>query len=152
MKADVEAIFSKVDFINRYKKISESNQRDCGMPYQVKKKELIELFQKCGFNDIKYFSEDKYYQVEYINISNDLSVSLNFYLRWEEVDFVLDIHSAKEVIKINGPFGYVAQKLGERNFIRRPCFCSKDELYSIIADCISLYKDLKSNLLKLDRS
>jgi hypothetical protein len=131
----IENSLKEIDFLGRYKKISFDNQRESVEKIKINKIDILEIFNKLGFLNTKYISRDKYYEVDRTIIDGIINIGLNFYTRFEESDFVLNIDIPDELIPFNGPLGLVCQKLGNEKFVRRPCFCSIKNLSIIIDDC-----------------
>ncbi|MEE9379015.1 MAG: hypothetical protein V3V33_13365 [Candidatus Lokiarchaeia archaeon] len=143
---NLEPLFKKINFVDRYQKIYEKyNDFDNRLSTSNKKMylEKIKIFDR----SVIYHSKDKMFQVnfKYKSYSLNLGLSLHHGIVEARLFYIKD-----EEWLIYNRFDFICEKLlnGFREKYNIPKYRSEEELEDILKEIFSIYEDLKKEFIK----
>jgi hypothetical protein len=145
------SLYKKIDYYNRYKKISE-NFKNKNRLLRLDKTELLTVFDKLGVN-FKYFVKEKFFQIK------DMLDGYEFYFHFSPKDGLVEIIFGAKNIEKNNNIGGVIHgvckliEISENDitdgYIKMPEYGSYDDLELILKESLFLYEDFKKVVLEL---
>lgn len=145
---EITPIYNKIDFVNRFKNISNKynnfKERLTG-----NKKELYDVILSKYKYQIKYFKKETFYKIEE-NIQNVLFI-IHLVLKDGIVEPMLYVKIGDNYMSPDHRFDAICEDL-DKTYRRIdypiPKYTSDKELEEILNEIFSIYEDFKSELLK----
>jgi len=149
---DLNMIYKKIDFINRFKKISV-NHNDFKNSLTGNDKEMYDRILSKFIYSVKYLKKETFYKIEE---------------KWDNITFIFQLGLKNGIVepilyikledKYIGPdhrFDSICEKLDD-SFSRRefpiPVYSSEEELEEILTVIFEMYEDFKTEFIKQNRT
>jgi len=142
----VEIVFNKINFIERYKKLSnEYNSRDETFLYS--KDEILNIGKIYNI-DLTYSKSGGFLLKEQIN---GFFLSWGFSIRFHSCEFGFSVKKESLNIFSAAPWAYLVTLLSNDDLIKvgNPKFCNYGQIEGLLKEAFDIYQDFKSELLKI---
>ena len=140
-------IYNKINFINRYKKIS-LNHNNFKERLDGNKKEIYDKILSKYNYQIKYFKKETFYKIE--EKFEDVIFTIQLVLKDGIIEPMLYVKLGDKYIEPDHRFDSICEKL-DSTFSRRdfpiPKYVSENELKEVLDDIFSIYEDFKREVL-----
>jgi hypothetical protein len=145
IQPSIKFILNKINFINRYKSISDSHTVDDDK-FRFSTENVIAIVQELGFN-IRYSKSREFYLKEKYN---DFTFGFGFTIRYNVIELGCSVKNEKINIWSEAPWGYFVKLMTEPNPITifKPCFRNYEDLREILKEAFSIYEDFKREVIK----
>lgn len=152
MKPEIKTVLEKIEFVNRYRVLSEQfrgNPNDINDrldSYDIEK--VNEIFTKLGY-DVAFDNKEKFFKVGVVDNSSNYTIWFNIILEYGMTEFIWGVYHNNEV-RLGSPWSVYSRLLidpSER--IKKPVYRSYEELEEILKEAFSMYEDFKFNLINL---
>ena len=138
-------ILENIAFLTRYRSLSEQFGNGDMKLTTYAKDRVLRIFEDLGYK-VNYNNREGFFSIK--ESIDGLSIQLNMVLKHGLVEFILDIVQDGERYSIGGPFGMIARLMGYEERIKPPVYCNYDDLRLILKEGISLFVEIKSELLR----
>lgn len=147
MKIDerVKPILEKVNFIDRYRKLSQQYEDNDYRMEKFSYDQVIEIMSDLGY-EVSYDRKENFFKL--LENNQGLETQLNINLKYGSVELILGVVKDNERYTVGGPFGMIARLMGESERIKKPVFSNYDQLREVLKDSFQLYEDVKKNLMQ----
>lgn len=149
MKPEIKTVLEKIDFVNRYKVLSEQfkgNPNDINdrlENYDIEK--VNEIFTKLGY-DTTFDYKEKFFKV---GVVDNYTIWCNIILEYGMTEFIWVVYHNNEV-RLGSPWSVYSRLLIDPNErIKKPVYRSYEELEEILKEAFLMYEDFKFNLINL---
>ena len=152
MKPEIKTVLEKIEFVNRYKVLSEQfrgNPTDINdrlENYDIEK--VNEIFTKLGY-DVAFDNKEKFFKVGVVDNSPNYTIWFNIILEYGMTEFIWVVYHNNEV-RLGSPWSVYSRLLIEPSErIKKPVYRSYEELEEILKEAFLMYEDFKFNLINL---
>ncbi len=148
------AVYRTINYYDRYKQLSEKYNTEKERLEKTDKKNVLELFKKLGYT-AKYKARERFYQV--LEETNGVQFYFHISLQYGLTELIFGLFDDVEEEKgksLGGTSSGVCKLIEINNniqtegYIKDPRFRTYEELKSILEESLSLYEDLKQEILK----
>lgn len=152
MKPEIKAVLEKIEFVDRYKKLSKrynGNPNDLNDrldEYDIEK--VNEIFKGLG-HVATFDKKEKFFKVGLIDNSPNYMIWFNVILEYGMTEFIWVVYHNDE-FRLGSPWSVYSRLLidpGER--IKKPVYRSYEELEGILEAAFLMYDDFKSELINV---
>lgn len=139
----IEDTLNEVNFIDRYRKISQEFAEFDGS-FQYSSEELLLSLRELGI-EAKQFPGEQYFSV--FEPTGDFQCRIGLTIKENIIEFDITIRSEEQGVNSGGSWGLIVQLMTnwEEN-IKTPGFRNRDELQSVLKEAVALYVDVKNHL------
>jgi hypothetical protein len=139
-------ILYKIDFVNRYEKIIESNQF-LDNNFLIDNHKVLELLKELGYI-FKYSNNSNFYKL--IQREVNFHFQFNMSLKYGNVELIWDILRNKDRLYfgLGGWSSVMDILIGKRCLM--PKYRSYEDLREILKEVFAIYEDFKRELLKIE--
>lgn len=152
MKPEIKTVLEKIEFVNRYKVLSEQfrgNSNDINdrlENYDIEK--VNEIFKKLGY-DAAFDNKEKFFKVGVVDNSPNYLIYFNVILEYGMTEFIWVVYHNNEV-RLGSPWSVYSRLLNEASKrIKKPVYKSYEELEVILKEAFLMYEDFKFELSNL---
>lgn len=151
LRSDIKSILFEIDFLNRYKLLSEKYPFADESFEKYSNEEVQKILKDLGYQ-FKFHKRENFFGVE--ESLCEFQFQFNINLKYGMVEFIWGLTQRGERITLGGPWGIVGDLLlGKDCEIKKPAFRNYEELNDILITAFKVYEDFKqavvrSNLLK----
>ena len=152
MKPEIKKVLEKVEFVQRYKVLSEQfrgNPNDINdrlENYDIEK--VNEVFKKLGC-DAAFDNKENFFKIGVLDNSPNYMIWFNIILEYGMTEFIWVVYHNNEV-RLGSPWSVYSRLLidpSER--IKKPVYRSYEELEEILKGALLIYEDFKYELTNL---
>ncbi|MBA4538330.1 hypothetical protein H1Z61_14600 [Bacillus aquiflavi] len=149
MKPEIKATLKKIEFIDRYKEMSNrfnGNPDDSFENYEIEK--VIEIINTLGY-DASFDKKENFIKVGVVDNSPNYMIWFNIILEYGMTEFIWVVYHNNEV-RLGSPWSVYSRLLidpSER--ILEPVFRNYIELEEILKEAFLMYEDFKCELINL---
>jgi len=149
MNNKLKTILINIDFVGRYKKLSESNQF-ADNTATLKSENTISLVKEMGYT-IKYIKKDGFYKL--LEEKDAFRFQFNISLKYGNVELIWGIWKNETPLDdVCGPFGVICKAiLGTENRPLMPKYRNYDDLKGILKEAFNIYEDFKEELIREEK-
>ncbi|KAA0966410.1 hypothetical protein FQ087_09320 [Sporosarcina sp. ANT_H38] len=152
MKPEIKTVLEKIEFVDRYKVLSEQfrgNPNDINDRLEDYDIEMVnEIFKDLGY-DVAFDSKEKFFKVGVVDNSPNYMIWFNIILEYGMTDFIWVVYHNNEV-RLGSPWSVYSRLLIDpRERIKKPVYQSYRELAEILKEAFLMYDDLKGELINL---
>lgn len=148
MELDVKLkpVLTKIDFVNRYQKLSDKFQTDESSFSNYNDSTVKEIIESYGYK-VKFNKSEKFFKI--LEKENDYKFQFNIVLKYGIVELIWDVLENNQRLSLGGPWGLIT-KLYMKNEVSIPLpkFCNYMDLKEILIDAFRIYEDFKHQLIK----
>lgn len=152
MKPEIKKVLEKIEFINRYKVLSEQfrgNPNDINDRlgnYDIEK--VNEIFTKLGY-EAAFDNKERFFKVGVVDNSSDYMVWFNVNLEYGMTEFIWVVYHKNEV-RLGSPWSVYSRSLIDSSVrIKKPVYRNYEELEEILKTAFLMYEDFKFELINL---
>lgn len=152
MKPEIKAVLEKIEFVDRYKKLSEhfrGNPNDLNDrldDYDIEK--VNEIFKRLGYV-ATFDKKEKFFKVGVIDNSPNYMIWFNVILEYGMTEFIWVVYHNDEV-RLGSPWSVYSRLLIDpRERIKKPVYRDYEELEEILEEAFLMYDDFKSELINV---
>ncbi|WHY79966.1 hypothetical protein QNH20_12835 [Neobacillus sp. WH10] len=152
MKPEIKLALEKIDFVNKYKKMSErfrGNPNDLNDrldEYDVEK--VIEIFNSFGYQ-ATFDKKEKFFKLGVVDNSPNNMIWFNIILENGMTEFIWVVYHNNEV-RLGSPWSVYSRLLiNPKERIKKPIFRSYKELEEVLKEAFYMYEDFKRELLNI---
>jgi hypothetical protein len=143
-------IYKNINFYNRYKSISNSNQFENTFE-NFSKEEVLNIIKKIGYI-AKYYKKGNFFEIK--EVIKEVKFYFNINLKYGLVELIIGATNVKtNSFIMGGVFGHISdeikqsQKTNNEEKIYLPSFRNYDDLELILKDAFSIYEDFKNEIV-----
>ncbi|PCE64860.1 hypothetical protein [Sediminicola luteus] len=140
-----ESALKNIDFLNRYKKLSNTyrDEDNCFDRYDNNK--VIEVIESFGY-ETKYFKSEDFFMIK--QQIQDYEFQFNLKFKYGACEFIWGVIRNSERLPLGGPWGAIIDLLDKTHRpLPLPLFSSYDTLKDILVEAFDLYEGFKDELL-----
>ena len=142
----LEPVLAKIDFVNRYRNLSDSFQSSPPYFSNYENSKVVELLKKTGY-DAKYMKGESFFKI--LQKESGFQFQFNISIKNGIVELIWDVLENGERLQLGGPWGLIARLLLQtEERIKLPTFRNYEDLEKIFKEAFSIYEDFKSELTK----
>ena len=152
MKSEIKLVLEKIDFVNKYKKMSErfkGNPNDLNDrldEYDVEK--VIEIFNSFGYQ-ATFDKKEKFFKLGVVDNSPKYMIWFNIILENGMTEFIWVVYHNNEV-RLGSPWSVYSRLLiNSKERIKKPIYRSYKELEEVLKEAFYMYEDFKRELLNI---
>ncbi len=145
-------IFENVNFYGRYKDLSKKTRINEGRLEKVDKKQILDIFKELG-SKVIFVSKGSFYQIKDSNNIWEFNIHLS--IKYGVVEIILACKNKELGQIIGGPASLIcesieySQGIKSNGLVKKPSFDNYETLKEIFKEALSLYEDMKREVLKL---
>lgn len=140
---EIKEALEKINFINRYRAISEKYRSDEKFVYD--NNEILSVLEELGYPS-KYDKKENFFQ-----FSQKISMyqfKFNFSFKYCLVEFIWEVWRDGD-IQLGDPWAMLRRLMNVDEAIKPPKFSNYDELREILKEAFQMYEDFKKELLSI---
>ena len=145
LQPSIEKFLFRIDFINRYKKISDrfAEKNDS---FKYDKSDVEAILHDLGVNVIIYDGDQYFTDFESLN---GYKFRFGLTIKYNIVEFDITIINETLNIKSGGSWGLLVQLMTDwKENIKKPGFGNYEQLKMLLFEAIKLYSDIKLGLVQ----
>ena len=148
LQPEIQASLAKIDFIQRYKALSEkfSHRENTFENYENEK--VIAVFESLGYK-ARFMKKENFFIVGEVKNKNIYTFRFNISLKHGLVEFIWSARHNGAIRAGDSWAMFVAILSNDTEKILRPCFHSYDELKEIMKTAFEMYEDFKRELIPI---
>ncbi|MDM5186432.1 hypothetical protein QUF99_03120 [Bacillus sp. DX4.1] len=148
LKPEIQEVLEKIDFMERYKALSEkfSDRENTFENHENEK--AIEVFESLGYK-ARYMKKENFFIVGEVKNKDIYTFRFNISLKYGLVEFIWTARHNGEV-RAGTPWAMFVEVLSnDTEKVLRPEFHSYDELKEIMKIAFEMYEDFKRELIAI---
>ncbi len=149
---EIIAIYKRIDFQNRYEKLSNSYQFEERLEYS--NDSVIKLLEELDYRP-KYIRSNNFFKIE--DTLGDIKFNLNINLKYSNVESIIGATNLKtKEFLLGDVFGGICKDIEifesqeKEGFVKKPKFRNYSDLQEILVEIVSIYEDFKYEILKIE--
>ncbi|MBD8072678.1 hypothetical protein [Bacillus thuringiensis] len=148
LKPEIQASLTKIDFIKRYKALSEnfSDRENTFENYENEK--VIAVFESLGYK-ARFMKKENFFIVGEVKNKDFYTFRFNISLKYGLVEFIWSARYNGEVRVGNSWDMFVKALSNGSERLQAVCFHSYDELKEIMKIAFEMYEDFKRELIPI---
>ena len=142
MEPNIQQVFMNIDFINRYRSLSERYQFDYKDSLERYDYNLVlEMLSGLGYS-FRFDKKEKFFR--WIETVSEDKFQFTISLKYGALEFIWSAWKSEELL-IGDTWGMIKEQLDpqENDKIKKPIFRNYDELKEILAEALRIYEDFK---------
>jgi hypothetical protein len=143
---ELKPVLEGIDFVNRYKAISEKysfDSKESLEKYSID--EVIKIIESLGYT-VKYVKSENFFKV--LEKIPPYQFQFNIILKYGIVEFIWDVLRNGERLQLGGPWSLIKKLVtpDQDEIVILPVFRNYEDLKSILKEGFAMYEDFKSAL------
>lgn len=145
LQPSIERFLIDMDFIDRYRKISEEFSVK-NETFKYDKSDVAMILQGLGI-EASIYEGDQYF-ADFESIGN-YQFRFGFTIKYNIIEFDLTVINDELNVKSGGSWGLLVQLMTDwRENIKKPGFSNYEQLKSLLTEAVILYIDIKKRITK----
>lgn len=146
LDVNLKKVLVKINFIERYQKLSNSFQFESPFFSNYENERVNELIKNFGHN-AKHIKNENFFKI--VDKELDFQFQFNISIKNGVVELIWDVLKNKNRLQLGGPWGMITKLIqDDYNRIKLPVFRSYEDLEAILKEAFNIYEDFKAELLK----
>ena len=149
LKPEIQEIFEKIDFLMRYRELSENFSSNIESSFEnYENEKAIEIFESLGYK-ARFMKKENFFIVGEVKNKDIYTFRFNISLKYGLVEFIWSARHNGEVRIGNSWDIFVKVLSNGSERLPAVCFRSYDELKEIMKIAFEMYEDFKRELIPI---
>ncbi len=149
LKPEIQEIFEKIDFLMRYRELSENFSSNIESSFEnYENEKAIEIFESLGYK-ARFMKKENFFIVGEVKNKDIYTFRFNISLKYGLVEFIWSARHNGEVRIGNSWDIFVKVLSNGSERLPAVCFHSYDELKEIMKIAFEMYEDFKRELIPI---
>lgn len=148
LKPEIQASLTKIDFIQRYKALSEKFPDRTNTFENYENEKAIEVFESLGYK-ARFMKKENFFRVGEVKNKDIYTFRFNISLKYGLVEFIWAVWHTGEVRTGTSWDMYIKVLSNGSERLPAVCFHSYDELKEIMKIAFEMYEDFKRELIPI---